>query len=124
MEFIKNIGEKAKDIGEKAKDLTKRSGELLEVTKMRFEINKLEKIIANNIEAIGELYYRKFKGEEELNEEIERLCQSTLGLERDINNFREQIEKLTPKVPVCPNCHTELPEDAKFCHKCGTKVAE
>lgn len=124
MEFIKNIGEKAKDIGEKAKEITKRSGELLEITKMRYEINKLEKIMINNIEAIGELYYRKFKGEEELAQEIERLCQSTQSVEQDMQNFREQIEKLMPKPPVCPNCTKELPEEGKYCPNCGTKVVE
>lgn len=124
MEFMKNLGEKARDIGEMAKDLTKRSGEILEVTKMRFEINKLEKIIANNLEAIGELSFRRFKGEEGLNEEIERLLQSTQGLENDIQNLRQQIEKLMPKPPVCPICNTELPEGGKYCSACGNKVVE
>ncbi|SHF19245.1 zinc-ribbon domain-containing protein [Desulforamulus putei] len=124
MEFIKNISEKARDIGEKAKEITKRSGELLEVTKMRYEISKLEKIMVNNIEAIGELYYRKFKGEEELSAEIERLCQATRGVEQDIQKLREQIEKLMPKPAVCSQCGTELPEGANYCPNCGTRVVE
>ncbi|GAB6158467.1 hypothetical protein JCM39194_16670 [Desulfotomaculum varum] len=124
MEFIKNIGEKAKDIGEKAREITKRSGELLEVTKMRYEINKLEKIMVNNIEALGELYYRKFKGEEELVPEIERLCQSTLHVEQDIQKLREQIDKLLPKPALCSQCSKELPEEARYCPYCGTKIAE
>ncbi|AEG59016.1 zinc ribbon domain-containing protein [Desulforamulus ruminis] len=124
MEFIKNLGEKAKDIGGMAKDLTKRSGELLEVTKLRFEINKLQKILDNNLEAIGELSYRRFKGEEGLGEEIERLLQSTQVLEKDMENMKEQIEKLTPKAPACPKCSKELPQEANYCANCGQKVVE
>ncbi len=46
-----------------------------------------------------------------------------IQLEADIADFQEQIDKLHPKPPVCPNCQTELPFTAKFCYNCGTKMA-
>lgn len=27
-----------------------------------------------------------------------------------------------PQVPVCPNCKTPVPAEAKFCKICGTKL--
>ncbi|MEG6614973.1 zinc ribbon domain-containing protein [Peptococcaceae bacterium 1198_IL3148] len=122
MEFFNRLGERAKELGEKAKEVGKRPTELVEVTKLRYEVSKLKKVMDNNIEAIGELVYRQFKNELGLEAEIEKLLQNTKSLEENIILTEQQIEKLLPKPLVCTKCNTELPDEAIYCHKCGLRV--
>lgn len=122
MDLLKTIRDGAKEIGEVAKDLTKKSGDLVEVTKLKYEINKMEKIIETNLAAIGELYFRTTKGEVGLEDELTRLCASTVKLESDIKDYQEQVEKLSPKPALCAKCQAELPEGALYCPMCGEKV--
>lgn len=122
MDFLHRIGESAKKFSVKAKEATRRPTELVELTKLKYELAKLQKTEKNNIEAIGELVYRQFKGEIGLEAEIERLLQSTKNLEAEIVAMEQEIERLQPKVLVCPRCDVELPGGGIFCHKCGIKV--
>ena len=123
VEIFKKVSESAKSISEGAKTIGKKSSDLVGATKLKFEIAKLEKEMENNISALGNLVYMQYKGEKGLEDEVERLLKSTKTLEADIADFQEQIDKLHPKPPVCPNCQTELPFTAKFCYNCGTKMA-
>ncbi|MGB9826115.1 MAG: zinc ribbon domain-containing protein, partial [Desulfofundulus sp.] len=72
---------------------------------------------------LGELVYRRFSGEEGLDGEIERLCQSTRGIRADMLSIQEQIDRLQPKPLICPQCKVELPAGGKFCSYCGNLVA-
>ncbi|WP_207641000.1 zinc ribbon domain-containing protein [Desulfofalx alkaliphila] len=123
MEFFNRLGEKAKVIGERAKEATRKPTELVEVTRLKYEVSKLQKVTKNNIEAIGELVYRQFKGELNLEAEIERLLQATKNIEAEIVSLEQEIERLQPKPLVCPRCDIELPSGGIFCHRCGIKVA-
>jgi ribosomal protein L40E len=122
MEFFNRLGERAKEFGEMAKEVGKRPTELVEVTKLRYELSKLKKVMDNNIEAIGELVYRQFKNEMGLEAEIEKLLQNTKGLEDNIILTEQQIEKLQPKPRMCSKCNIELAQGAIYCHKCGIRV--
>lgn len=122
MDFLNRLGERAKEFGEKAKGVGWRPTELVEVTKLWHEVNKLKKVMENNIEAIGSLMYRQFKGEIGLEAEIERLLHSTKSVEAGIISLEQQIEKLKPKPLICFQCATELPEESIYCYRCGTKV--
>lgn len=122
MEIFKKVSESAKTISEGAKTIGKKSSDLVGAAKMKYEIAKLEKEMENNISALGNLVYMQYKGEKGLEDEVDRLLKSTKTLEADIADFQEQLDKLYPKPPVCPNCQTELPLTAKFCYNCGTKM--
>ncbi|OAT85623.1 zinc ribbon domain-containing protein [Desulfotomaculum copahuensis] len=123
-ETARGLGERAKDLGGKAKDVTKRSGELLEVARLKFDLNKLEKEMDNNLQALGELVFRRDKGEEDLDGEIDRLLQGTRKLDGEVKSLNEQIKKLQPKPLVCPQCKLELPAGGRFCSYCGKLVTE
>lgn len=124
MEILKKVSEGAKSISEGAKTIGKKSSDLVETTRLKMEISKLEKEMENNITALGNLVYLQYKGDEGLTEEVDRLLLSTKSLEADIVDLNEQIEKIHPKPPVCPSCHEELHQNAKFCCNCGAKVPE
>jgi hypothetical protein len=124
MDFLKKVSEGAKSLGEGAKTIGKKSSDLVESTKIKFEISKLEKEVENNISALGNLVYLKFKGEEGHEEEIERLLNTTKTLEEEIVDLQEQVEKLYPKPPVCPKCNIEYQPTAKYCSNCGGKLVE
>ncbi|MFZ5650693.1 MAG: zinc ribbon domain-containing protein [Bacillota bacterium] len=122
-ERAKGLGEKAKELGDMAKEVTRKSGELLEVTKLKYEMSKLEKEMENNLSGLGAVVYQKYKGAADMDDEIDRLCQSTARLEEEINAMEQQIEKMQPKDLICPDCKLELPSGGKFCSYCGTKVS-
>ncbi len=123
MEIFQRIGETAKGLSDKAREVTRRSGEFLEATRLKFELSRMEKELENNFLSLGELVYRRYKGEDGLDPEIERLCQSTRKVETDMLSLQEQIDRLQPKPLVCPQCKIELPVGGKFCSYCGTLVA-
>lgn len=89
MEIFHKIGETAKGLGGRAREVTKRSGELLEATKLKFELSRLDREMENNLCSLGELVYRRSKGEEGLDGEIERLCTSTRTLEADMQSIQD-----------------------------------
>jgi len=124
MEIFKKVSEGARSISEGAKTIGKKSSDLVEIARLKLEISKLQREMENNINAIGNLVYMQYKGDEGLKEEIDRLLLSTRSLEADIADLNEQIEKIYPKPPLCVSCHTELHENAKFCWNCGAKVPE
>ncbi len=124
MEIFKKVSESAKTISEGAKTIGKKSSDLVGATKLKYEISKLEKEMENNISALGKLVFMEYKGEEVQEGEVERLLKSTSELEVEIADFEEQVAKLNPKPPVCPNCRVEMPVTAKFCYGCGTKLEE
>ncbi|MFZ5647403.1 MAG: zinc ribbon domain-containing protein [Bacillota bacterium] len=123
-EKAKGLGEKARELGDKAKEVTRKSGELLEVTKLKYEMTKLEKEMENNLAGLGAVVYQKYKGATDMDDEIDRLCQSTARLEEEIKALEQQIERLQPKVLICPDCKVDLPAGGKFCSYCGAKVSQ
>ncbi|HBV96119.1 MAG: hypothetical protein JL50_05775 [Peptococcaceae bacterium BICA1-7] len=129
MDFFQKVGEKAKglqgkarELGDMAKEVSRKSGEILEVTKLKFELNKLEKELENNLSGLGAVVYQKFKGAADMDEEIDRLCQSTARLEEEMNALEKQIEKMQPKTLTCQDCNMELPSGGKFCPYCGKSM--
>ncbi|MFZ5597060.1 MAG: zinc ribbon domain-containing protein [Bacillota bacterium] len=122
VDILHKVGEKAKGLGDIAREVTRKSGELLEVTKLKYEISKLEKEIENNFAGLGALVYQKFKGAGDTDGEVDRLLKNTATLENEIKELEKQIDKLNPKTLSCPECKVDLPAGGKFCSYCGTRI--
>ena len=127
-EGAKSVGNRARDFGEiagdRARDLTRKSSDLIEVTKMKHELRKMEKEMENNLAGIGALYYQNKQGREDTGDELNRLVESTRQLEIELKDLEDQIETMQLKSAVCPECNSEVPENAKFCSNCGRKVVD
>ena len=128
MDLFKKVSEGAKNLGEGlsegAKTLGKKSSEMVGVAKLKFELSKLEKEFENNMNALGKLTYLRSKGDSVSQDEIERLQVSSRDLEKEMAALNEQIEKLSNKTPMCPECQKELPANAKFCPDCGAVIKQ
>lgn len=124
MEIFKKVSDSARTLTEGAKTISKKSSDLVGVAKLKYEITKLQKEMENNKAALGSLVYLRYKGEKDLEGEIDRLLNNTQALENEIAEIEAQIAKYLPKPPVCPKCMTELPSTAKYCFICGTQVTQ
>lgn len=122
-ETAKVVGEKARDVGDLAMGIARKSSDLVEVTKLKYDISKLEKEMENNLTALGQLQYRQFRGEDGMASEIERLLTATTGIDEHILSLQNEIVRLQPKPPVCDVCHEEAPSGANFCPQCGKKLS-
>ncbi len=125
-ESAKQLGNQAKDLsgiaGGKARDISKKSSELFEVTKMKYEMKKMEREMENNLAGIGALYYQQQSGQDNMAEELERLLSDTKELEKEMRELEKEINQMQPEVPVCTDCGKELPAGGKYCSFCGKQV--
>lgn len=72
---------------------------------------------------IGDLIFSRYKGGEEFEGEIGRLCE-------EINEHNLMIAKLESEIAgvhgkkICPFCGKQIPADAVFCPSCGESLPE
>jgi len=60
-----------------------------------------------------------------INDPIESLKESGKDFMRDIGNYLNKVsESSRSRKRYCPNCSTVLPNNVKFCTKCGTPFEE
>ena len=120
-DYFKKVTEGAKSIGEGARTIGKKSSDLVETTRLKMEISKLEKEMENNLSALGNLVFMQHKGEEGLEEEVDRLLRSTGELDRNRRNARAncQAESQASHMPQLSDPASYV---AKFCYICGAKI--
>ncbi|MCQ2559771.1 MAG: zinc ribbon domain-containing protein [Clostridia bacterium] len=94
MDWKKSITDTVRNIGDKAKDISENIGDKLETSKLKSQIDKLEKEISNNYKSIGILYYEQIRENTLAEAEIQRLCDSIVELKKDIAVLEEKIVDL------------------------------
>ena len=63
---------------------------------------------------MGNLVFMQHKGEEGLEEEVDRLLRSTGELETEIAEMHEQIVRLNPSLPHAPVVRPSFPMSQSF----------
>ena len=128
-DFFDNLG---KVITEKAEVVSKKAGEVvevvadkteqtIEVTKIKSQINVMERNNERDFKDIGKMIYEKFKNGEEVDDQYMELCEAIAAREENIQKSKEEIAKIKG-LDVCPECGAHLDARAQFCPKCGAKV--
>ena len=116
MDFFDDINKVIENAGNTAKQKTK---DLTDVAKMNASIKTEEKRLQELYQKIGEIYVKKYYAE------TERLFQELVGQAREaesnIETYTAKIQEIK-KVDQCPNCGNEIPADAVFCMRCGTRL--
>ncbi len=82
---------------EQANKLVQKSGDLMESGKIRLNIANLEKEINTFKSELGDTLYNAYKDGSEVETELKVLCGKIEKKYQEIENLREQLEKLKGK---------------------------
>lgn len=116
MDFFDDINKVIENAGNTAKQKTK---DLTDVAKMNASIKTEEKRLQEIYQKIGEIYVKKYYAETE--QLFQELVDQAREAENNIEAYTTKIQEIK-KVDTCPNCGNEIPADAVFCMRCGTRL--
>lgn len=116
MDFFDDINKAIENAGSTAKQKTK---DLTDVAKMNASIKTEAKRLQELYQKIGEIYVKKYYAETELL--FQELVGQAREAESNIEVYNAKIQEIK-KVDTCPNCGNEIPTDAVFCMRCGTRL--
>ena len=116
MDFLDDINKAIENAGNTAKQKTK---DLTDVAKMNVSIKTEAKRLQELYQKIGEIYVKKYYAETELL--FQELVGQAREAESNIEAYNAKIQEIK-KVDTCPNCGNEIPKDAVFCMRCGTRL--
>ena len=122
MEFFDKLGRKASEAYKYTADKT---GKLAKETKLKLKMGELKGEVNDLYQEIGKKVYEKHVREEniEIKGELEELCTKIDVVSDEIENLLKQCIELRDK-KQCPECHTEIQKDDKYCRECGAKQEE
>ncbi|MEG0804711.1 MAG: zinc ribbon domain-containing protein [Pygmaiobacter sp.] len=110
---------------EKGRALASRAADTAEdlVAKGKDKIDRLalENQLAKAQRQLGALVYSLKKSGEENEELVEHYVEVIAAVEAKLNECEvQEADKYC--VSICPSCGVEVPTDAGFCPRCGTKL--
>lgn len=122
MEFFDKIGKKASEAYKYTADKT---GKLAKETKLKIKMGELKSEINDLYEEIGKNVYEKHVRKEtiEIKGELEELCTKIDVASDEIESLLKICIELRDK-KQCPECHTQIEKEDKYCKECGAKQEE
>ena len=118
MDMFENLLDKAKDAFDVA---LKATGEAVDTGKQKFNVVSLETKISKDYKALGELCYKKHKGEDIDFKKINELVADIDAKINEINEIKQAIKNAKAK-RICAACGAAIEEDTIFCSYCGAKL--
>ena len=118
MDMFENLLDKAKDAFDVA---LKATGEAVDTGKQKFNVVSLETKISKDYKALGELCYKKHKGEDIDFEKINELVADIDAKINEINEIKQAIKNAKAK-RICAACGAAIEEATIFCSYCGAKL--
>lgn len=116
MEFFDKLGE---TISEKSKDVAKKAKEVAEIASLNNKISNQEKNIKKIYADIGQKIYEKYKNDS--SNEFYEECKIVTEAFDEISKIKSEIQ-LLKNYKICSHCGAQVPVDASFCSKCGSKI--
>ena len=118
MDMFENLLDKAKDALDVA---LKATGEAMDTGKQKFNVVSLETKVSKDYRALGELCYKKHKGEDIDFEKLNELVDEIDAKIKEINEIKQAIKNAKAK-RICAACGAAIEEDTIFCSFCGAKL--
>lgn len=116
-------GEVSKKTGEVVEVVTKKAEQTVEITKIKSQINTMQRNNQRDYNDIGMMIYEKYKKGEVVDAEYIELCEAIAEREESIRKSKEEIAALKG-LGICPKCNSHMDIDATYCPKCGAKLEE
>ena len=119
-EFFETVG---KSLSRTADKVAKKADEFIAIQKIKSRQNSMERQMNDDLKNIGEIIFRKFEDEEELDAEIKDICQEIQELQNQIAACKEEIAAKKGE-RLCPSCGAHIPRNARFCMQCGCHIEQ
>jgi hypothetical protein len=118
MAFFEDLGIKVSQPGQEALKKTKI---MAEITRINSQIAAEKRLIADNVNKIGEKYYELYCDSPDAR--LAPYVDAIKEAHRKIEDFEDQINRLKG-VESCPKCGAELKACTLFCSACGTRIEQ
>lgn len=118
MELFDKLGDTIVSV---SKDATQKAKDISELARIRMEIRAKQDYLNKLFLEIGKIYYDAHQDDEEKEFKEQMLL---------VKNAQEVLEELNQQLgPIkgmvkCSSCGQDMPMDADYCSKCGTKLVK
>jgi len=99
----------------------KKTGEFIDTTKLKMEINRVERELAATFEGLGRLVFDAKKGSEDIDELMDTCVVHIDELNERLAKLQEKLAE-TKNAIRCPACGGLNDQDAAYCKSCGEKI--
>lgn len=122
MDFFDKLGKKASQTYNMAAEKTTK---VARETKLKIKLNEAKNEIEDMYREIGKKIYQKHVNKEDIKIEEELVGElNEIDIKaREVEDINNELLQLKDK-KRCPDCHSQIEYDYKFCPECGKKQDE